>query len=115
MIETIHASECLPVSEAEDAYLALKEMHVTIHCFRLEHESDDELELPSSDANEDEGMRILNLQRLPSLSLSTVWDSLYFDDSLRSRLLNQICQMMHLFSDGTLDPTLHNWNRVILL
>lgn len=115
MIETIHASECLPVSEAEDAYLALKDMHITVHCFRLEYDGDDELELPPSEANADEGLRSLNLQRLPNLSLSTIWDSLYFDGSLRSRLLNHICQMMQLFSDGTLDPTLHNWNRVILL
>jgi hypothetical protein len=115
MIETIHASECLPVAEAEDAYLALKDMRITVHCFRLEHDGGEELELPSSEANKDEGMRSLNLQRLPNLSLSTIWDFLYFDGSLRGRLLNQICQMMHLFSDGALDPTLHNWNRVILL
>ena len=51
---------------------------------------------------------------LPSLEFDQQWDSLVFDDNIKSNLLEYAHTTM-LFSDKNVNTQLVNWNRVILL
>jgi hypothetical protein len=51
---------------------------------------------------------------LPSVEFDQQWDSLVFDDNIKSNLLEYAHTTM-LFSDKNVNTQLVNWNRVILL
>ncbi|KLO12810.1 AAA-domain-containing protein [Schizopora paradoxa] len=54
------------------------------------------------------------ISELPSRELEGLWESLYFNDDVKSRLLNYIYATV-VFSDADVDYNLVSWNRVILL
>ncbi|KAL0483938.1 pachytene checkpoint protein TRIP13 [Acrasis kona] len=51
---------------------------------------------------------------LPSTDFNGLWNSLVFEDDIKSNLLQYATTTM-LFSDSLVNPQLINWNRVILL
>jgi hypothetical protein len=70
---------------------------------------------PSVEEAEDDGLPNLSVYKLPNIAFDRIWESLHFGSSLRERLLHQMTRMMVLIRKGGFDPTLHNWNRLILL
>lgn len=73
-------------------------------------------EFSAADPNADEGEETTaaSVAELPNLGLDGVWDSLIYEDDIKSKLLNYIYTTL-LFSDANVDFNLVSWNRVVLL
>lgn len=73
-------------------------------------------EFSAADPNADEGdeTTAASVAELPNRSLDGVWDTLVYEDGIKSKLLNYIYTTL-LFSDANVDFNLVSWNRVILL
>lgn len=73
-------------------------------------------EFSAADPNADEGdeTTAASVAELPNRSLDGVWDTLVYEDNIKSKLLNYIYTTL-LFSDANVDFNLVSWNRVVLL
>ncbi|MEW5298280.1 MAG: hypothetical protein WDW38_000989 [Sanguina aurantia] len=79
-----------------------------IHVYTLNDEG------AAEDEDGEEGVSSYKEWILPSLELHGVWESLYFDTSVKQRLLRYAHSAM-LFADAGVCPALISWNRVVLL
>ena len=114
-IASICAIDRVPPSKNEDAYELVEGNEIVVYCYRLNATPLDGNQLLASDESDSTDVPVLSVHELPSVAFQTVWNSLYFEDGLRTCLLRQAIRMIDLFSDEKLDTLLHNWNRVILL
>ncbi|KAG8768177.1 hypothetical protein FRC12_005729 [Ceratobasidium sp. 428] len=62
----------------------------------------------------DETPVVATVCELPSRVWEGLWDTLVYEDDIKSRLLDYIYATM-LFSDANVDPNVVSWNRVVLL
>lgn len=81
---------------------------LSLHVFQLSHEEPDE------ELDEGEGTPFCKEWALPHRTFQGLWESLYYEDEIKSRLL-QFATSALLFSDHGVDPQLITWNRVVLL
>ncbi|XP_028673175.1 pachytene checkpoint protein 2 homolog [Erpetoichthys calabaricus] len=88
----------------------LKSCSLLIHIFTL---SDDG---PSTEnlENEDENLTAANHWLLPAAEFHGIWESLIYEDKVKSHLLDYMSTTM-LFSDKNVDSNVITWNRVVLL
>jgi pachytene checkpoint protein 2 len=70
-------------------------------------------EEPATEEAEDETV-MCSITMLPSVSLDHMWGSLYYDISIKKRLLDYSCSAM-FFAKKEVSPSLIAWNRVVLL
>ena len=70
-------------------------------------------EEPATEEAEDETV-MCSITMLPSVSLDHMWSSLYYDISIKKRLLDYSCSAM-FFAKKEVSPSLIAWNRVVLL
>jgi hypothetical protein len=70
-------------------------------------------EEPATEEAEDETV-MCSITMLPSVSLDHLWGSLYYDISIKKRLLDYSCSAM-FFAKKEVSPSLIAWNRVVLL
>ena len=74
----------------------------------------DEFSAADPSAEEGDETTAASVSELPNRSLDGVWDSLIYEDDIKSKLLNYIYTTL-LFSDANVDFNLVSWNRVVLL
>ncbi|XP_054847681.1 pachytene checkpoint protein 2 homolog isoform X1 [Eublepharis macularius] len=88
----------------------LSECHLCIHIFHLNEEG------PSTENLEEENENIIaaNHWVLPTAEFHGLWESLIYDDEVKSDLLDYVTTTL-LFSDRNVDSNLISWNRVVLL
>lgn len=84
-----------------------------IHTFTLNEEEacTEQLEPTSGD---DEWVSGADSLTLPHATLENLWESLIFEDGLKSQLLDY-AQSAVLFSDKKIHPSICSWNRILLL
>ncbi|KAK3579945.1 hypothetical protein CHS0354_020842 [Potamilus streckersoni] len=78
------------------------------HIFQLQEEGHGVEEL------EEEDLAAASHWILPSKEFDGLWDSLVFDDDIKSKLLNYATTTL-LFSDRKVDANVISWNKVVLL
>jgi SpoVK/Ycf46/Vps4 family AAA+-type ATPase len=78
-----------------------------LHCYQL---SDDK----GSEALDQNDAAAYQEWMLPSKDFQGLWNSLIFDDDIKSNLLDYISSSL-LFSDKKVNADLVSWNRVVLL
>ncbi|KAF8759778.1 ATPase family various cellular activities (AAA) [Rhizoctonia solani] len=64
--------------------------------------------------DEDEAVVVTTVCELPARVWEGLWDTLVYEDDIKSRLLNYIYATL-IFSDANIDPNIVSWNRVVLL
>uniref|UniRef100_A0A7S3DBM1 AAA+ ATPase domain-containing protein n=1 Tax=Palpitomonas bilix TaxID=652834 RepID=A0A7S3DBM1_9EUKA len=79
------------------------------HVFRLSNEGGIGEEL-----DEEDELPAYKMWKLPSTDFSGYWESLYFDEDIKSNLL-RYCSTAMLFSHKGVDQTLVGFNRIVLL
>ncbi|KAL5488145.1 hypothetical protein ACEPAI_6253 [Sanghuangporus weigelae] len=103
------------VSESACSYrsLPIEKCSLQIHVYQLSEDSTyEKLSTNPSDTNEEYTAGSISV--LPSKELEGLWESLFYDRDVKSRLLNYIYATIG-FSDADVDCNLVSWNRVILL
>ncbi|XP_039592184.1 pachytene checkpoint protein 2 homolog [Polypterus senegalus] len=88
----------------------LKSCSLLIHIFTLSNDG------PSTEnlENEDESLTAANHWLLPAAEFHGIWESLIYEDKVKSHLLDYMSTTM-LFSDKNVDSNVITWNRVVLL
>ncbi|EJD01058.1 AAA-domain-containing protein [Fomitiporia mediterranea MF3/22] len=107
--------EKITVSESACSYqsLPIERCSLQIHVYQPKKDSAyEKLSMNPSDANEE--YTAGSVSELPSNELEGLWESLFYDGDVKSRLLNYIYATIG-FSDADVDHNLVSWNRVILL
>ncbi|XP_023236223.1 pachytene checkpoint protein 2 homolog [Centruroides sculpturatus] len=89
-------------------FVSLLASQLHYHVYRL---VDDE---PSTEEIDDEDLSAASHWILPSREFHGLWESLIYDDEVKSQLLNFVSTTL-LFSDRNVDSNVVSWNGVILL
>ncbi|UZJ54704.1 hypothetical protein CBS101457_004024 [Exobasidium rhododendri] len=85
-----------------------------VHAYIAAAQDDmDEMDLEGDEQGQDEVMAATVLE-LPNAALEGVWESLIYEDDVKSKLLNYISSTL-IFSDAKVDFNLVSWNRLVLL
>ncbi|KAI5118553.1 hypothetical protein M0805_002933 [Coniferiporia weirii] len=93
--------------------LPIEKCSLQIHVYQPSEDSTHErMSVNPSDPNEE--FTAGTMTDLPSRELEGLWESLFYDGDVKSRLLNYIYATIG-FSDADVDSNLVSWNRVILL
>ncbi|KAJ1715981.1 cytochrome c1 [Aspergillus flavus] len=117
VIDSVVVTECSGEDMESGAY-RLQQVELDVQAYQLraafEQESSQQtqpLEESMDSKDEDSKARVLNL---PSRELDGLWESLLFDQPLKSMLLRAITRMVS-YSSRKLNRWTINWNRLILL
>lgn len=100
------SEEDIPQSQ-DGSPIMLWQCSVSVRLYRLFDEE------PATEEAEDETV-MCSITMLPSVSLDHMWSSLYYDISIKKRLLDYSCSAM-FFAKKEVSPSLIAWNRVVLL
>ncbi|EJU06191.1 thyroid receptor-interacting protein 13 [Dacryopinax primogenitus] len=108
VVESVYVSETsYPVSSVD-----LTNSSINIHVY-TPNTSEPE-ELTSAGADEGQTINAATVCLMPSASVEGLWQSLYYGDDVKSRLLNYIYATIR-FSRAGVDANVVSWNRVLLL
>jgi pachytene checkpoint protein 2 len=83
---------------------------LSIHPFRLE-ESDPDFEYLEGESTD---LPAAEQLELPNLHLKGLWESIIIDSHIKQLLIDYACTSL-LFSQANIDPTIINWNKMLLL
>ncbi len=100
------SEEDIPSSQ-DGSPVMLWQCSLNVRLYRLFDEE------PATEEAEDETV-MCSITMLPSVSLDHMWGSLYYDISIKKRLLDYSCSAM-FFAKKEVSPSLIAWNRVVLL
>ncbi|XP_034030854.1 pachytene checkpoint protein 2 homolog [Thalassophryne amazonica] len=101
--------ESVAVVDIEKMPLDLKSCSLAIHVFALNEDGPSTLSL-----EDDEELSAANHWLLPAAEFHGIWDSLVYDDGVKTQLLDYVTTTIY-FSDKNVDSNLISWNRVVLL
>ena len=88
-------------------------LEIILHTFTLSNESPGIEELTAV-SGEDESVSAAQIWMLPNVQFKSLWDSLFYEDDLKWRLVRYV-ETMLLFSDRNIDQNIVTYNRVVLL
>jgi len=103
---------CLP-TRASSSTVYFWQAKISIYVYRLNSDVGVE-ELGGSDDSTSDTVVACHQFMLPSVDFEGLWDSLYFDSTVKDDLINYAATAM-LFAKRRVDPTLIACNRVVLL
>ncbi|KAG9337770.1 hypothetical protein JZ751_028268 [Albula glossodonta] len=101
--------ESVAIVDAGRQPIDLKTCCLSIHIFTLNDEGPSTLNL-----EEEEELSAANHWLLPAAEFHGVWESLVYEDGLKTQLLDYVSTTI-FFSDKKVDSNLIAWNRVVLL
>ncbi|QRW16380.1 AAA family ATPase [Rhizoctonia solani] len=108
-VELIHVTEsAAPMSE-----LPVSCANLLIHVYQPT-DGPIEDQFAGGGDDEDEAVVVTTVCELPARVWEGLWDTLVYEDDIKSRLLNYIYATL-IFSDANIDPNIVSWNRVVLL
>ncbi|KAK4050742.1 hypothetical protein OIO90_004964 [Microbotryomycetes sp. JL221] len=121
-IDRIWFGECTGPDSAQASSIAAAQVQLEIHVYAMPSSSraydvstgsgdkygDDD------DENEEDNVPAASVMHLPSRHLEGLWDTLVYEDDVKSKLLSYIYSTV-LFSDAMVDFNVVTWNRVVLL
>lgn len=94
---------------------ATRDCQLDVHVYQpAEGDIIDEFSAADPSADDGDETTAASVTELPTRSLDGVWDSLVYEQDIKSKLLNYIHTTL-LFSDANVDFNLVSWNRVVLL
>ncbi|EST08376.1 ATPase, AAA-type, core [Kalmanozyma brasiliensis GHG001] len=103
--EIASRSSSIPITSAK----------LSVHVYQpLSDDFTEEFSAAEPDADQAEESIAASVAELPNRALDGVWDSLVYEDDIKTKLLNYIYTTL-LFSDANVDFNLVSWNRVVLL
>ncbi|CUA69116.1 Pachytene checkpoint protein 2 homolog [Rhizoctonia solani] len=108
-VELIHITE----SAAPTSELPISAANLLIHVYQPT-DGPIEDQFASGGDDDDEAIVVTTVCELPSRVWEGLWDTLIYDDNIKSRLLDYIYATL-VFSDANIDPNIVSWNRVVLL
>jgi pachytene checkpoint protein 2 len=82
-----------------------------VHVFKLE---EDEGAPDTDEAQDGSVVNACEVLLLPNTHLDGIWETLMYDDSVKSNLLNYVSTIM-MFSDRGVDPNIVSFNRYALV
>ena len=88
-------------------------VEIVLHTFSLSTDSPGVEELTAV-SGEDECVSAAQIWMLPNVQFESLWDSLFYEDDLKWRLVRYV-ETMLLFSDRNIDQNIVTYNRVVLL
>ncbi|KAJ1309044.1 hypothetical protein OPQ81_004725 [Rhizoctonia solani] len=108
-VELIHVTEsAAPMSE-----LPISAANLLIHVYQPT-DGPIEDQFASGGDDDDEAVVVTTVCELPSRVWEGLWDTLIYEENIKSRLLDYIYATL-VFSDANVDPNIVSWNRVVLL
>ncbi|CAE6411844.1 unnamed protein product [Rhizoctonia solani] len=108
-VELIQVTEsAAPMSE-----LPVSSANLLIHVYQPT-DGPTEDQFASGGDDDDEAVVVTTVCELPARVWEGLWDTLVYEDDIKSRLLNYI-YATQIFSDANIDPNIVSWNRVVLL
>lgn len=121
IIDSIYVVDCSG-SDSDSTFFTLEDVHLDVQAYEL-HDPVDSASAgpdrnnstPTSDGEEEDRGAHVRVTQLPSKHLVGIWDSLIFDDPIPAQLLRFTTRMMSIMKHKDLNPTIMNWNRLILL
>ncbi|KAG8716232.1 hypothetical protein FRC11_006626 [Ceratobasidium sp. 423] len=108
-VELIHVTE----SAAPTSELPISAANLLIHVYQPT-DGPIEDQFASGGDDDDEAVVVTTICELPSRVWEGLWDTLIYEDNIKSRLLDYIYATL-VFSDANIDPNIVSWNRVVLL
>ncbi|CAE6471588.1 unnamed protein product [Rhizoctonia solani] len=108
-VELIHITE----SAAPTSELPISAANLLIHVYQPT-DGPIEDQFASGGDDDDEAIVVTTVCELPSRVWEGLWDTLIYEDNIKSRLLDYIYATL-VFSDANIDPNIVSWNRVVLL
>ncbi|QRV72868.1 AAA family ATPase [Ceratobasidium sp. AG-Ba] len=108
-VELIHITESMsPTNE-----LSISCVNLIVHVYQTV-DSGFEDQFASGGEEGDEAPVIATVCELPSRVWEGLWDTLFYEEDIKSRLLSYIYATL-LLSDANVDPNVISWNRSVLL
>ncbi|CAE6522599.1 unnamed protein product [Rhizoctonia solani] len=108
-VELIHVTE----SAAPTSELPINAANLLIHVYQPT-DGPIEDQFASAGDDDDEAVVVTTVCELPSRVWEGLWDTLIYEDDIKTRLLDYIYATL-VFSDANIDPNIVSWNRVVLL
>ncbi|KIK65474.1 hypothetical protein GYMLUDRAFT_38946 [Collybiopsis luxurians FD-317 M1] len=109
-VERIATSESACPSQS----LPIDEMSLQIHVYQPSDTDDDEEFSNGAGGEDDNEAMAATVRELPNRSWEGLWDSLIYEDNIKTKLLDYIHATL-IMSDAGVDFNLVSWNRVVLL
>ncbi|EON64972.1 hypothetical protein W97_04207 [Coniosporium apollinis CBS 100218] len=104
--------------QADTSSHRLEDVQLDVQAYELHSSSDDgspRTVVPSVESDEADPSPQIRVTPLPSKSLNGVWNALIFDEAIPAKLLHFLTRMISLTKHPSLNLTILNWNRLLLL